>query len=335
MVTHASASISNRNASNSSSARSTSSISSTAGRGPGWSIAASSGRAQQVVGAEQVLVAEHVAARLGQPDAEQLPRIVPLVERLGGGEPLVALQPDQRRVQHGGQRLGRLGLADPGLALQQDRLAHPHGQEQRRRSGSVGEVAGRGQRRRERRRRAAGRSARRSESGHPCVRYRCGSSVKAACSRSRRNSTSARRARPASASGDDGHGHAADRVESRCVPISAGSAGRSRVAAAVTGARLGAGAMISARIETATSDAVRAPMSRPGRRVHALRDRDADARRARRRRACGSRPARCRARRPERAPRAPPPRLARATRPRRPPRPAAIGRRSRRPATRS
>jgi hypothetical protein len=51
------------------------------------------------------------AGRLGQPDREELARVVPLVEGLGGGQALVALQPDQRRVQDGGERLGRLGLA--------------------------------------------------------------------------------------------------------------------------------------------------------------------------------------------------------------------------------
>ena len=53
----------------------------------------------EVVGAEQVVLGEVVAARLGEPDAEQLPRVVPLVQRLGGVDALVALQPDQRRVE--------------------------------------------------------------------------------------------------------------------------------------------------------------------------------------------------------------------------------------------
>ena len=54
---------------------------------------------QQVVGAEQVRVAERLAAGLGQPDREQLARVVPLVQGLGRGQALVALQPDQRRVE--------------------------------------------------------------------------------------------------------------------------------------------------------------------------------------------------------------------------------------------
>jgi anti-sigma regulatory factor (Ser/Thr protein kinase) len=40
------------------------------------------------------------------------------------------LQPHQRSVERGRQRLGCLGLADPRLAFEQDRLTHPDGQEQ-------------------------------------------------------------------------------------------------------------------------------------------------------------------------------------------------------------
>src|SRR5690606_16479830 len=97
---------------------------------------------QQVLPAAQVRLPQVGALRLGQPDRQQLPRVVPLVQRLGRGEPLVALQPDQRRVQRGGQCLGRLGLPDAGLALQQDRLAQPYRQEQRGGQRVVGQVAG-------------------------------------------------------------------------------------------------------------------------------------------------------------------------------------------------
>ena len=96
---------------------------------------------QQVVAGEQVLVPDVVPGRLGQPDGQQLARVVPLVQRLGRGDALVALQPDQRRVQRGGQRLGRLGLADPGFAFEQDGLAHPDRQEQRRGQLVTGQVA--------------------------------------------------------------------------------------------------------------------------------------------------------------------------------------------------
>ncbi len=87
--------------------------------------------ADEVVGPEQRLLGEVVAPRLGQPDPEQLSRVVPLVQRLGGVDPLEALQPDQRRVEQLGQRLGGLRLADPRLALEQQRLRQSYGAEQR------------------------------------------------------------------------------------------------------------------------------------------------------------------------------------------------------------
>jgi hypothetical protein len=69
---------------------------------------------QQVLAGEQVLVLDPLAGRLGQPDGEQLARVVPLVQRLVGGDALIALQADQRGVDRGGQGLGGLGLAHPG-----------------------------------------------------------------------------------------------------------------------------------------------------------------------------------------------------------------------------
>ena len=77
---------------------------------------------------------------VGEPDAEQLARIVPLVQRLGRVDPVVALQADQRRVEHRGQRLAGLGLADPGLALEQQRLGQPQAEEHRGREPLVDEV---------------------------------------------------------------------------------------------------------------------------------------------------------------------------------------------------
>ena len=99
IVTLASASSSSRNASKSSSARSISSISSTAGPRAGMLERAQQRPADQIVGTEQLLFAERRAAGLGEPDAQQLARVVPLVERLGRVDPLVALQADQRRVR--------------------------------------------------------------------------------------------------------------------------------------------------------------------------------------------------------------------------------------------
>ena len=49
--------------------------------------------------AEQVPVGHVLVRGLGQPDGEQLAGVVPLVERLGGRDALVALQPHQRRCR--------------------------------------------------------------------------------------------------------------------------------------------------------------------------------------------------------------------------------------------
>ena len=73
---------------------------------------------------------------------QQLLAVVPLVERAGLVDPLVALQPDQPGAGRRRHRLGQLGLADPGRPLDQQRLAQPVGQEDGRRGRVVGEVAG-------------------------------------------------------------------------------------------------------------------------------------------------------------------------------------------------
>jgi hypothetical protein len=101
--------------------------------------------ADQVVRAEEVLLAQLVAAGVGQPDAQQLAWVVPLVERLGGVDALVALEAHERRVEHRGQRLGGLRLADARLALEQQRLRQPHAEEHRRRQALVNEVVDGGQ----------------------------------------------------------------------------------------------------------------------------------------------------------------------------------------------
>ena len=96
---------------------------------------------KQVVIAEQVSLAGRLAPGLGQPDGQQLTRVIPLVQCLCRGQALIALQPDQRGVQDSGQRLGGLGLADARLALEQDRLTHPGSQKQRCAERLVGQVA--------------------------------------------------------------------------------------------------------------------------------------------------------------------------------------------------
>ena len=62
-------------------------------------------------------VAGNVARGLAHADLDHLRGVVPLVECRGDVEPLVALQPDQRPVERGGQHLGDLGLADTRLAF--------------------------------------------------------------------------------------------------------------------------------------------------------------------------------------------------------------------------
>ena len=96
----------------------------------------------QVVGPEQVVLAQRLAAGVGHPDAQQLAGIVPFVQRLGRVDALVTLQPDEGRVEHGGQRLGGRGLADPRLTLEQQRLRQPGTQEHRRGQALVDEVVG-------------------------------------------------------------------------------------------------------------------------------------------------------------------------------------------------
>ena len=88
---------------------------------------------EQELLAEQVGLPKLLVGGLGQPDGKQLLGVVPLVQRLGRGDALVALQPHERGVQRRGERLGRLGLADARLTFQQDRLPHPHRKKQRRR----------------------------------------------------------------------------------------------------------------------------------------------------------------------------------------------------------
>ncbi len=80
------------------------------------------------------------AAGLGEPDRQQLPLVVPVVERLARGQTFIALQPDQLRIQHFGKGFGRGGLADAGLTFQQQRPAQLHRQVNRRRGAGVQQV---------------------------------------------------------------------------------------------------------------------------------------------------------------------------------------------------
>ena len=74
-------------------------------------------------------------------DAQKLLLVVPLVERLGLIEALVALQPDEPAAGHSGDGLGEFGLARAGRALDEHRLGEPVRQVDDSRDPVVGEVA--------------------------------------------------------------------------------------------------------------------------------------------------------------------------------------------------
>ena len=98
---------------------------------------------QELLGEE--IVADRLAAlaagRLDGAQIEHLARVVPLVDRRGRVETLVALEADERRLEHVGEDLGDLGLADAGLALQQERLAEFQRQKEGRGQSALGDVA--------------------------------------------------------------------------------------------------------------------------------------------------------------------------------------------------
>src|SRR6185437_3709099 len=60
-------------------------------------------------------------AALGQADLDHLPRIIPLIDRRGDVEALIALEANEPPPQRLRQHLGDLGLADPGLAFEEKR----------------------------------------------------------------------------------------------------------------------------------------------------------------------------------------------------------------------
>jgi hypothetical protein len=82
------------------------------------------------------------SAFLRRADVQELARVVPLVNRVGDVEPLVALEADQPRGQCARERLRRLGLADSRLALEQQRLLEPQREIERGREPAVREVVG-------------------------------------------------------------------------------------------------------------------------------------------------------------------------------------------------
>src|ERR687894_2634838 len=78
---------------------------------------------EELVGVEVPLQAPRVLLGpegLRRPDVKELPRVVPLVDGLEDVDALVALEPDQGRIQNAREDLGDLGLAHPGLALEKE-----------------------------------------------------------------------------------------------------------------------------------------------------------------------------------------------------------------------
>ena len=68
----------------------------------------------QVLLREHVVVAQPVVPRgFGEPDRQQLARVVPLVERLAGVDALVALEPNERRVERRASDLAASVLPTP------------------------------------------------------------------------------------------------------------------------------------------------------------------------------------------------------------------------------
>ena len=86
-----------------------------------------------------------LAFGLGDADGDHLRGVIPLIDRGGDVETLVALQPDQAAAEGGRQHLGDLGLADAGLAFEEDRPAHLERQIKHRAERAVGQIFGLGQ----------------------------------------------------------------------------------------------------------------------------------------------------------------------------------------------
>ena len=78
--------------------------------------------------------------RLGRARGEQLTGVVPLVQRLRGVDPLVALQPDQLSPEQPREGERDLRLADSRLALQEQRSPQLQREVDRRREAPVGQV---------------------------------------------------------------------------------------------------------------------------------------------------------------------------------------------------
>jgi len=90
------------------------------------------------LGSEKLLLGYR--AFLRGPDVQELARVVPLVDGVRDVETLVALEPDQARVESRGEGLRGLGLADASLTFEEHRLLEREPEEQRRREATIGQV---------------------------------------------------------------------------------------------------------------------------------------------------------------------------------------------------
>jgi len=79
-------------------------------------------------------------ARLLQLDVQELLRVVPLVERGGHVEPLVALEANELRVERTREDFRDFGLADAGMSFDEQRLVQRHRQVRGRRRLAIGDV---------------------------------------------------------------------------------------------------------------------------------------------------------------------------------------------------
>ena len=103
---------------------------------------------------DQKAIGEHVvfdpraitlAFSFRETNGDHLGAVVPLVNRRGNVEALVALQPDQTASKRRGQHFRNFGLADPRLTLDKHRPAHAQCKVKHRRQRTVGDVVGLGQ----------------------------------------------------------------------------------------------------------------------------------------------------------------------------------------------
>lgn len=78
--------------------------------------------------------------RIKNPELEQLPRIVPFVQRVPDVQPFVALQPNQIGLQRSGCGRRKRGLADARFAFEEERPFEPERQKERNGETAVGDV---------------------------------------------------------------------------------------------------------------------------------------------------------------------------------------------------